>query len=93
MSTSTPSRQSSYVFKAKLTERSDRQAVLKLAFSDKEVGFMSMGYCWHDIVLSGDQLFLKPIVYMPLCRSKNCICCHHTAGTLFPKATTNAGLC
>ena len=93
VSTSTPSRQSSYVFKAKLTECGDSQAVLKLAFSDKEVEFMSMGYCWHDIVLRGDQLFLKPIMYMPLCRSKICSCCHHTAGTLFLKATTNAGLC
>ena len=67
VSTSTPSRHSSYVFEAKLPEHGDSQAVLKLAFNDKEVGFAFMGYCWHDIVLGRDQLFLMPVVYMPLC--------------------------
>ena len=43
VSTRTPSRQSSYVFRAKLTERNDSQAVLKLALNDNEVGFVSMG--------------------------------------------------
>ena len=42
VSTSTPSRQSSYVFRANLTEHSHSQAVLKLAFSANEVGSKSM---------------------------------------------------
>ena len=96
VSTSTPSRPCSYVFKAGLPEHGDSQAVLKLAFNDREVGSVSMGYCWHDTVLGGDQFFLMPIVCMPLYRPEICSWCHKTAGPCFWlvfKPTTTAGPC
>ena len=84
VSTSTPSRQSSYVFKAKLTDHGDSQAVLKLAFSDKEVGFVSVGSsschlcaclcAGHD---SAAAATIQQGAYV----------------WLMSKATTNAGLC
>ena len=67
VSTSTPSRQNSYVYKAKLTQQGDRQAVLKLAFNDKEVGFVSVSCCWHG----GDQLFFMPVVCMRSVQARN----------------------
>ena len=100
VSTSTPSRQNRYVFKAKLTERGDSQAVLKLAFNDKEVRFVSMGYCWHDLVLGGDQL----PTHLPSCQLCACLRTgqRSAAGAtrqqgpcfwLMSKPTTNAGPC